>query len=162
MLCNQYHSASSYVQIELSIYLNVRHVVFILCVIWPGKLALSAKSVLLMNVWQLHSFSTDKIMVRSAFSEGGFLDVNHTQLCETAYWPLLYLVVWYGALWLLLYLITSRQKNRFSITLVGQSIVLWKLSLHRKCSVIQVDMLCSYSSKFCSLETRNWFHDLTS
>ena len=43
--------------IELSVYFNVRHMVFILCVIGPEKSSLSAQFILLMDTLQLHSFS---------------------------------------------------------------------------------------------------------
>ena len=60
---------------------------------------------------QLHTpFYTDKVHIvtcvaiggQLCFPDGEFLDVNHTQLCETAHWPLLRLIMWYGDKWICL------------------------------------------------------------
>ena len=54
MKSDQYQSASGYMYIELSSYLNVRYMVFIVSIIRPGKIT---KSILLMDIIQQYYFS---------------------------------------------------------------------------------------------------------
>ena len=56
-------STSSYAHMKLSVYFNVKCMAFIAHMIGPGKLALSAKTVSLMDVLQLHFFSHTQIKV---------------------------------------------------------------------------------------------------
>ena len=50
VLSDQYHSASTYAQIELGVYLNGRHIEFIVFMMGLGKLILSTKSILVLDV----------------------------------------------------------------------------------------------------------------
>ena len=97
-----------YIHVELSTYFNVRHMAFIVCVIGSRKTSLINKfhyigrqtTATLMTFIFTHTKELQ--MARFAYPDGRFLVINQTQSHETAHWPLLHLVVWYGALQLFL------------------------------------------------------------
>ena len=98
---------SSYVHIELSTYLNVMHMVFILYA-WLGleKLALSAKFILLMDMLQLH-YTPSHGLSSYRWSSMRFHMTNFWASITLSHVRLLIglSLVWYGILWLLLCLI---------------------------------------------------------